>query len=203
MQRINLASATDLVAAFNAQENNGAEAYMYLEAWERDRDFVQHYGQDPLAGSDDVLAVMSAMHAEGWTPIGAGSFSLAFTHKDEPGKVFKINLHRTDNGPEYWPWCLENQGQPYVPKVYACGEIDGCRWVWMKEYIHSGMDDEGSYYAMLEAHGYGRYNLETFARRVRDDVADTIGATVLTDIKPDNMGIDADTGELVCLDPIW
>lgn len=56
---------------------------------------------------------------KGFTYIGGGHFSLAFSHPDEPQKVYKVGLKGTSDGWIQWAsYSLKHQGEALIPVIH-------------------------------------------------------------------------------------
>lgn len=157
----------------------------------------------------------ASMERDGFVPIGAGHFSMAFVHAAVPGKVIKVGIRGGDTAPLYLAWCRRNK-LPYLPAVYAleksrnyhvavldrlrpldamCDE-DGRSWRNIRSRITSSLIDPtygGNHRAALEKHFKG---ISDTCLRIGEAFSG-----FRYDLHPANMMVDSNN-MLVVTDPI-
>lgn len=150
----------------------------------------------------------------GFKFLGAGHFSVAFSHDLLPGKVIKVGFKKEDSGAAYAAWCRMNQGRVGVPTIHAIARHAGCYTVvldHLDEYCYHAGDGAAS--DLLDSY----YNLavETLHGRdpeIWDDYSMDLKQT-MWDIRAffvDIAGFDlhsgnvmvSSRGELVITDPV-
>lgn len=63
---------------------------------------------------------------KGFSLLGSGFFSGAFSHKDLPGRVIKVGLKKEDSGAAYAAWCRANQHLEGVPVIHHISRHASC-----------------------------------------------------------------------------
>ncbi|ATS93670.1 protein kinase; inhibitor of host transcription; positively regulates RNaseIII; negatively on RNaseE [Pectobacterium phage DU_PP_II] len=79
--------------------------------------------------------LVSLANAAGFTLLGSGFFSAAFTHRLMAGKVIKVGFKKEDSGAAYAAFCRANQGKEGIPEVYSIARHEACYMVIMKHYV--------------------------------------------------------------------
>lgn len=69
----------------------------------------------------------------GFSLLGSGHFSGAFSHKELPGKVIKVGLKKEDSGAAYAAWCRANQHLEGVPVIHHIARHASCYTVVLDE----------------------------------------------------------------------
>ena len=67
-----------------------------------------------------------ATESKGFTLLGSGHFSGAYSHPDIPGLVIKVGLKKEDSGAAYAAWCRANQGMAGVPVIHHIARHESC-----------------------------------------------------------------------------
>lgn len=108
------------------------------------------------AGWSEFIA---EMQSEGFTRLGNGYFSAAFSHVSNTQRIIKIGFKKEDSGAAYAAYCRMNQGKVGIPNVYDIQRHDNCYTVvmdWLQPFERN----------------YGR------DRKANDDMFQTISAYI-------------------------
>lgn len=62
----------------------------------------------------------------GFTELGHGHFSAAYSHKLLPGKVIKVGFKKEDSGAAYAAFCRMHQGRQGIPTIHDIQRHKGC-----------------------------------------------------------------------------
>lgn len=90
--------------------------------------------QDTFVDSDEYVNLQdwwgsyNAMMRDvlGFTYLGNGFFSAAYSHPMIPGRVIKVGFKKEDSGAAYAAFCRANQGLMGIPNVYDIQRHDDC-----------------------------------------------------------------------------
>lgn len=83
---------------------------------------------DDYVNQQDWWGSYNAMMRDvlGFTCLGNGFFSAAYSHPIIPGRVIKVGFKKEDSGAAYAAFCRANQGLMGIPNVYDIQRHDDC-----------------------------------------------------------------------------
>lgn len=147
----------------------------------------------------------------GFTFLGAGHFSAAFSHEMLPGRVIKVGFKKEDSGAAYAAWCRMNQGRVGVPTIHAIARHQSCYTVvldHLTRFRPSECEDEDSYcqYELATSTLHG-HDMDIWNERSMDlkqtvyDIRAFFKDIASFDLHSDNVMLDSD-GDLVITDPV-
>ena len=84
------------------------------------------YSDTGLCGQDYWSTLKPLLRDNGFTFLGAGHFSAAFSHELLPERAIKIGFKKEDSGAAYVAYCRLNQGKAGIPNIYAVSRHAGC-----------------------------------------------------------------------------
>lgn len=167
---------------------------------------------------DDLQLVRDQLEQEGFEFLGNGAFSVAYAHKDHPGRVLKIAIAPDSAAAEWWAYCARHPGK-HKPQVFAVGALGNASlssrvdFVWMKRYTTGDSDTR---YAMTDAFmefvmrgtcGGDRYR--SFCPDERQQLSGIIDVMRAAeqfgseDLHAGNLMYDPDNDEWIVMDPVY
>lgn len=83
-------------------------------------------GSQGLEYQDWWHTLLCLMRDAGFTMLGNGHFSAAYSHEMLPGRVIKVGFKKEDSGAAYTAFCRMHQGRAGIPNVYHVARHAGC-----------------------------------------------------------------------------
>lgn len=147
----------------------------------------------------------------GFTFLGAGHFSAAFSHEMLPGRVIKVGFKKEDSGAAYAAWCRMNQGRVGVPTIHAIARHQSCYTVvldHLTRFRPSECEGKDSYcqYELATSTLHG-HDMDIWNERSMDlkqtvyDIRAFFKDIASFDLHSDNVMLDS-AGNLVITDPV-
>lgn len=169
---------------------------------------------------DYSVQLERATKSKGFTLLGSGHFSGAYSHPDIPGLVIKVGLKKEDSGAAYAAWCRANQGMEGVPVIHHIARHESCYTVVL-DHLEPLLDYVNVYVDKVYKEG-GKELLAAYRIAQR---AIMRGEAVLTgkykglantsleihkffsgiaafDMHSDNVMVDPATKQLIIIDPV-
>lgn len=110
-----------------------------------DSETTQGEGTDSGCGleSQDWWHTLSSLTKDaGFTRLGNGHFSAAYSHEMLPGKVIKVGFKKEDSGAAYVAFCRMHQGRAGIPVIHDVQRHASCYTVVMDKLSPLGDEDE-------------------------------------------------------------
>lgn len=103
-------------------------------------------GEGTSSGSaleyQDWWHTLSSLTADaGFTRLGNGHFSAAYSHEMLPGKVIKVGFKKEDSGAAYVAFCRMHQGRAGIPVIHDVQRHPSCYTVVMDKLSPLGDED--------------------------------------------------------------
>lgn len=83
-------------------------------------------GNKPLVSQDWWQTLKELTKDAGFTLLGYGHFSAAYSHPMMPGRVIKVGFKKEDSGAAYTAFCRMHQGRAGIPNIYDVQRHAGC-----------------------------------------------------------------------------
>lgn len=83
-------------------------------------------GDKPLVSQDWWQTLKELTKDAGFTMLGYGHFSAAYSHPMLPGRVVKVGFKKEDSGAAYTAFCRMHQGRAGIPNIYDVQRHAGC-----------------------------------------------------------------------------
>lgn len=110
-----------------------------------DSETTQGEGTDSTCGleSQDWWYTLGSLTKDaGFTRLGNGHFSAAYSHALLPGKVIKVGFKKEDSGAAYVAFCRMHQGRAGIPVIHDVQRHVSCYTVVMDKLAPLGDGDE-------------------------------------------------------------
>lgn len=95
-----------------------------------------------LEGQDWWATLSELTKDAGFTRLGNGHFSAAYSHPLLPNRVIKVGFKKEDSGAAYTAFCRMHQGRPGIPNIYDVQRHAGCYTVVLDKLYEC--DEDGN-----------------------------------------------------------
>lgn len=73
-------------------------------------------------------AIKKYLHQTEIIVLGIGLYSIVVQHPEYPDRVFKVSTSRWDGFRAYAQYCIENEGNPFLPKIHSMNTQGDFSW---------------------------------------------------------------------------